>query len=159
MTDFVVFYSLTGKSRTTAQRLAEGLHAELAEIVEERPKKPGLAGFIRGILDSVLKRTPAIKTMREVGAGDRVILCAPIWAGLVAGPIRTWLHQQGRAVQQLVWVPHSGASRDWPKAVAEITELTGRAPVRIVPFTQNDFAKGSAESKADELATSLKKQT
>jgi len=156
MTDFVVFYSLTGTSRTTAQRLANALNAELVEIVEERPKKPGIVGFIQGILDSLRKRRPAIKNTPEVAPADRVILCGPIWAGRIAGPIRTWLYQRGKTEGQLIWVPHSGGSRDWPKAVAEIAELTGHAPARVAAFTSSDFAKGEAENKARELAATLK---
>jgi hypothetical protein len=156
MTDFVVFYSLTGTSRQTAQCLSKALNAELVEIVEERPKKPGIVGFIQGIFDSLRKRRPAIKNTPEVAPADRVILCGPIWAGRIAGPIRTWLHLHGKTVGQLVWVPHSGGSRNWPKAVAEITELTGHAPTRVAAFTSSDFARSEAETKARELAATLK---
>src|SRR5512143_1106359 len=46
MTDYVVFYSLTGKSRETAERLARAIDAKLVEIVEVQPKKPGFRGFV-----------------------------------------------------------------------------------------------------------------
>jgi hypothetical protein len=107
MTDLVVFYSLTGKSRATAQRLADALPAELVEIVEERPKTPGIIGFIQGILDSLRKRRPAIKDTPEVTRADRVscagrsglsalpglyapgfISAARLWGNLCGCPIR-----------------------------------------------------------------------
>lgn len=60
-------------------------------------------------------------------------------------------------------MPHSGANRAWPKAIAEITDLTGHPPSRVFHFAQSDFAKGKAEGKAEgkatELAASLKQLT
>lgn len=159
MTDYVVFYSLTGNSRETAERLARTIDAKLVEIAEVQPKTPGLRGFISGVLDSLFQRRPEIKSTPGLATGDRVILCGPIWAGRVAGPIRTWLNEHGKQAGQFVWVPHSGGNRAWPKAIAEITELTGHLPSRVFPFAQNDFAKGKAEGKVHELAALLKQPT
>lgn len=159
MTDYIVFYSLTGKSRETAERFARAIDAKLLEIVEVRPKKPGFRGFTSGVLDSLFERRPEIASTPGLAISDRVILCGPIWAGRVAGPIRTWLNEHGKQAGQFVWVPHSGANRAWPKAIAEITDLTGHPPSRVFPFAQSDFAKGKAEGKATELAASLKQLT
>jgi hypothetical protein len=157
MTDCVVFYSLTGKSRETAERLAKAMSADLVEIVEEQPRKPGFLGYMGATLDSLRKRKPKIKDTPSVGAGDRVILCGPIWLGRIAGPLRTWLDQHGKRVSQLVWVPHSGAGGEWTKATAELTELMGRAPSHVAPFAENDAAKGKAEGKVRELVSLLRK--
>jgi len=107
----------------------------------------------------LFERRPEIKSTPGLATSDRVILCGPIWAGRVAGPIRTWLNEHGKQGGQFVWVPHSGANRAWPKAIAEITDLTGHPPSRVFPFAQSDFAKGKAEGKATELAASLKQLT
>jgi hypothetical protein len=156
MTDFVVFYSLTGKARETAERLAKAMGANLVEIEEERPKKPGIVGFTSAMLDSLFKRKPKTKATPEVGAGDRVVLCGPIWAGRIAGPIRTWLAERGAHVGQLIWAPHSGMKGEWPKATAEVTALAGQDPIHIVPFIEEDFARGKAEGQARELSELLK---
>lgn len=128
MTDYIVFYSLTGKSRETAERFARAIDAKLLEIVEVRPKKPGFRGFTSGVLDSLFERRPEIKSTPGLATSDRVILCGPIWAGRVAGPIRTWLNEHGKQAGQFVWVPHSGANRAWPKAIAEITDSPAIRP-------------------------------
>jgi hypothetical protein len=134
MTDYIVFYSLTGKSRETAERFARAIEAKLLEIVEVRPKKPGFRGFTSGVLDSLFERRPEIKSTPGLATSDRVILCGPIWAGRVAGPIRTWLNEHGKQAGQFVWVPHSGANRAWPKAIAEITDSPAIRPRESSPL-------------------------
>lgn len=53
-------------------------------------------------------------------------------------------------------MPHSGTGGEWSKATAEITELAGHALSHIVPFAEDDAAKGKAEGKVSELVVLLK---
>jgi hypothetical protein len=155
MADTVVYYSLSGKSRQTAQEIADVLKAPLVAIIEDRHRKYNFAGFMSGILDSFLKRTPKVHTSDPVTMANRIILCGPIWAGRIPGPIRSWLDEYGHDTTDLIWVPHSGQAREWPKAIEEIELLTGRAPDLIEPFTEKDFAKGNSASKARQFAAKL----
>ncbi|HSM95372.1 MAG TPA: hypothetical protein VLT91_04960 [Rhizomicrobium sp.] len=155
MADTVVTYSMSGKSRQTAQEISDALKVPLISIVENHRRKYNFSGFIGGILDSAFRRTPAISLSAAVPLSNRIILCGPIWAGRIAGPIRTWLTDQGQQIADLVWVPHSGQAREWPKAIEEIELLTGRAPDLIEPFSEQDFAKGVAAEKARSFAHKL----
>jgi hypothetical protein len=155
MADSVVYYSMSGKSRQTAQEIADVLKVPVVTIIEDRHRKYNLAGFISGILDSLLRRKPAVHLSAAVPASNRVILCGPIWAGRIAGPVRSWLDSQGQQLADLVWVPHSGSAREWPKAIEEIELLTGRAPDLIEPFSEKDFASGEAANKARQFAARL----
>ncbi|HEY7976687.1 MAG TPA: hypothetical protein VID67_00725 [Rhizomicrobium sp.] len=155
MADTVLYYSMSGKSRQTAQEIADALKAPLVAIIENRPRKPNFAGFVSGIVDSLLKREPKIHTSGPVAIANRIILCGPIWAGRIPGPIRSWLDEYGHDTADLIWVPHSGQSREWPKAIEEIVLLTGRAPDLIESFSEKDFARGQAADKARRFAAKL----
>ncbi len=56
----VVVYSHTGTSRRLSEQLCNQLGWQLAEIVEERPRR-GIPGIWRCVLDSLLQRRPAIR--------------------------------------------------------------------------------------------------
>lgn len=155
MADTVVYYSLSGKSRQTAQEIADVLKAPLVAIIEDRHRKFNFAGFMRGILDSIFRRNPKIHLSAPVSTSNRIVLCGPIWAGRIAAPIRSWLGEHGHEVAHLIWVPHSGQTREWPKAIEEIKLFTGRMPDLIAPFSEQDFAKGSSASKARQFAAKL----
>ena len=155
MADTVVYYSMSGKSRQTAQEIADVLSAPVVAIIDERHRKLNFLGFTSGILDSVFRRKPQIRTSSPVATANRIILCGPIWAGRIAGPVRSWLDMQGQQIADLIWVPHSGQSREWPKAIEEIELLTGRAPDLIESFCEKDFAKGDAANKARQFAAKL----
>lgn len=156
MANSVVYYSMSGKSRQTAEEIADVLKVPVVTIIENRHRKYNLAGFASGVLDSLFRRRPAIHLSAAVPLSDRVILCGPIWAGRIAGPIRSWLDMQGQQLADLIWVPHSGSAREWPKAIEEIEQLTGRAPDLVEPFSESDFASGMAGEKARRFAAKLR---
>src|SRR5690242_12058672 len=139
MADTVVYYSMSGKSRQTAQEIADVLKVPAVAIIENRHRKYNLAGFISGCLDSIYRRKPAFHLSAPFPLSDRIILCGPIWVGRLPGPIRSLLDEQGRYINDIVWVPHSGSTRDWPKAIEEIELLTGHTPDLIEPFSEPDF--------------------
>ena len=102
MSDLVVFYSLSGKSRLVAEWLAAGLKADMAEIVEAAPRDFEARGIVKCLIDSYLRRKPAIRPMaKRAQSYDRVILACPVWAARIAGPARTWLHAEGRNAKVL----------------------------------------------------------
>ena len=73
MSELVVFYSLSGKSRYVTERLAGVLKADLAEIVEVNPRYFAFSGFVRSALDSLLRRRPdPFLTMSETDFGNKI---------------------------------------------------------------------------------------
>lgn len=156
MSDLVVFYSFSGKSRQVAEWLAAGLSAEIDEIVEASPRDFAFRGILRSGLDSLLKRRPAIRPMRQKdGIYDRVILCCPVWGGRIAGPARTWLHDHGDTARALGLVLQSGGGVAYRGVLAEFEDIVGRPPNPLFTVGEPDFGNRIAERKVADFARSI----
>ncbi|MEO0078309.1 MAG: hypothetical protein ABIK86_04835 [candidate division WOR-3 bacterium] len=85
----VVCYSRFGHTAVVARALARELGAELRRI--ESVRQHGFMGMgFRAVFDIRM----ALKPMDLDFSGfDRVVLCAPIWAGKLACPARTFLRE------------------------------------------------------------------
>lgn len=134
----VVTYSHTGTSRTLSRLLCSLQNWQLAEITDERPR-----GNFRCILDSMLRRCPPI---RYDGPNprrfDTVVLVAPIWAGRLAGPMRSFVASRRALLPDVAAVSVMGG-RGAPDAVAEIGKRLGRAPILSAAFTTAEVQDGS----------------
>jgi flavodoxin len=87
----VLYYSLTGKTRLLAERIAEILSCDIEEIVELEERR-GLLGFLRSGFDAVKENFTEIKppktNFREY---DRIIICSPVWAMNLPPAVRTFV--------------------------------------------------------------------
>jgi len=156
MSDLIVFYSLSGKSKLVAEWLAAALKADVAEIVETDPRDFEARGVFRCLFDSFFKRRPQIVPMsKQAGAYDRVILTCPVWAARIAGPARTWLGQEGKAAKVLGLALQSGSGEAYPKVIAEFEAAVGRKPDPLLTISEADHANKVAEAKVTEFARGL----
>ena len=156
MSDLVVYYSLSGKSKLVAEWLAEALGADTAAIVEAEPRDFEARGMFRCLFNSFLRRKPAIRPMTKAAAAyDRVILTSPVWAARIAGPARTWLHQEGKEAKVLGLALQSGAGRAYPKVLAEFEETVGRRPDPLLTISEADHGNRVAEEKVKAFAAGL----
>ena len=156
MSDLIVFYSLSGKSRQVAEWLAGGLKAELDRITEEQPRDFAFRGLFRSGIDSLLRRQPAIKPMRHrEGIFDRVILACPVWGGRMAGPARTWLHKHGRDARALGLALQSGTGAAHGDVLKEFEDIVGRRPGPLLTVGEADFGNKIAENKVADFVRSI----
>jgi len=156
LSDLVVFYSFSGKSRQVAEWLAAGVSAEIDEIVETDPRDFAFRGILRSGLDSFLRRRPAIRPMRQKASiYDRVILCCPVWGGRIAGPARTWLHDNGESARALGLVLQSGGGLAYRGVLTEFEDIVGRPPNPLFTVSETDFGNRVAERKVAEFARSI----
>lgn len=133
----VVTYSHTGTGRKLAWLLSSLQNCQMAEITEDLPR-----GNWRCILDSLLRRCPPIRyDGPDPRHFDIVVLVAPIWAGRLAGPMRSFVASRRALlpdVAVLTVMGHTGAA----SAVSEIAELLGRAPLLDAAFTTAEVEDG-----------------
>jgi flavodoxin len=134
----VVTYSHTGTGRKLAWLLSSLQHCQMVEITEDRPRSNW-----RCILDSLLRRCPPIRyDGPDPRRFDIVVLVAPIWAGRLAGPMRSFVASRRALlpdVAVLTVMGHTGAAG----AVSEIAKLLGRSPLLDAAFTTADVEDGS----------------
>jgi hypothetical protein len=156
MSDLVVYYSLSGRAKLVAEWLAEALNADTDQIVEMEPRDFEGRGVIRCLIDSYLRRKPAIRPMTKAAAAyDRVILTSPVWAARIAGPARTWLHEHGREARVLGLALQSGAGRAYPKVLAEFEATVGQRPDPLLTISEADHGNSEAEAKVRAFAAGL----
>lgn len=100
MKTVVVYYSMSGNTHATAQKIAAALGAELIRLdpVKEYPSK-GFRKFIWGGKSAVMGEMPALQPYVFSGDYDRVIFGSPVWASHIAPPLRTFIHENRDALQ------------------------------------------------------------
>ena len=99
MKTLIVYYSLTGNTAWTAQRLAALLEAETLALEPEKayPKR-GLGKFFHGGKSAVFGEAPALKPYAwDPSACSCVVFGFPVWAGRLTPPLRTFI-QENREV-------------------------------------------------------------
>ena len=83
MSKAVIYYSLTGNTKEAAKEIARKLGAKLFEIdlAKPLPRKPAAKMLVGGMQSTF----------------GRIILGTPIWAGLPASPVNTFIKKYGVA--------------------------------------------------------------
>ncbi len=112
MKSLVVYYSYTGNTKRLAQELAAQEAADIAEVRDLR--RPGkIKAFSLGCLAAMCGKPWSIQPLNvDWGAYDRLILCAPVWAGNPPPAVYSLLERlpRGKAVS-VKMVSGSGQSQ------------------------------------------------
>ncbi len=150
----VVVYSHTGTSRRLSQLLCSQFGWQLGTVLESYPRVGGL-GTLRCVLDSLFRRRPLIRYEGPDPAGfDMVVLVSPIWAGRLAGPMRSFVTGQRQRLPQVAVVSVMGA-QGAPAALAEVAQLMDRTPFFATAFTAREVDDGSCASHLQAVGLAL----
>ena len=118
----IVYYSMSGNTKTVAETISQKLSAELIEIqpVKEYPSK-GARKFIWGGMKAVMGEKPKLQPYRFDGDYDTVIFGTPVWASSFTPPIRTFIEENRDALKGkrfAVFVCYSGGGAE--KAIEKL---------------------------------------
>ncbi|QBK05417.1 flavodoxin [Hylemonella gracilis] len=150
----VVVYSYTGTSLAVAKLMCSQQHWALASIQEIR-SRGGAWGYWRCLLDSFLRRHPPIRyNGPPPGDFDVVVLVSPIWAWRLAGPMRTFASLQ-RARLPAVAVVSVMGGQGAENAVAEISDILGRAPTLSTAVTAREVDDGSCAARLQAFGSAV----
>jgi len=95
MKTLVVYYSRTGTTRKLAETLAGALGADIEEI-RERKDRRGPLGFLAALFGSFRRAASPIEPIdRDLRQYELVVVGTPVWAGSMAGPVRTFFRRHG----------------------------------------------------------------
>jgi flavodoxin len=158
MRTLVVYYSLSGATRTLAQAIAHEIGADLEEIRCGRYRL-GPWGYLRAAYDSLVGRLPAIEApQRRPADYDLVLIGAPIWTAHPATPVRSWLRSYGGAIRKAgFFVTLGGAPAD--KTFREIGALAGRAPLATLAVRDKDVKAGNVRAAVESFVAALRAPT
>ena len=126
MKNTVVYYSLTGNTDLTANKIAEKLGADLIRIKPEKEyPDSGAKKFLWGGKSAVMKEEPKLLPYSfDAGEYDRIIFGTPVWASTFTPPIRSFVNENREALNGkrfAVFTCFSGGGAD--KAIKKLAKL------------------------------------
>ena len=111
----ILFYSLSGKTKTAAETLAKETGADLIEITEKR-KRNLFTAFFSGCPQAIgLKASKINPPAEDLNTYDQLTLMAPIWAGHPAPALNAIiaLLPEGKTISLICT---AGSPTDYPLA-------------------------------------------
>lgn len=136
MKDLIVYYSFTGNNEVLAEALRRRSGGDLLKIKEIKKRNAFTI-----ILDLLFNRKPAIKKYNIAWQNyDRFIFIAPIWAGKIASPLKSFLRKARIHIKRYSFITVCGGNA-WQKdkITAELNNLLARQPDKIMELWINDL--------------------
>lgn len=150
----VVCYSRSGLTAKLGREIADSCGGDFELIREERDRR-GPLGFLRGIWDSLRRKRPVIlEPNRDAGDYALVILGAPVWAGRVASPMRSYILAHRERFHRVGLFCTMGG-RGGNDALAEMAALCGKTPLAQVAVTDAEIAHDSYHGRLSPLLRQL----
>lgn len=128
MRTLIVYYSFTHNNEVLAKYLRETLDADLVKVETVR-KRTGLTIF----LDLLFNRTPQVKEFYHPrDLYDKYVLIAPIWAGRIASPMKTFLLNERTRIGRYSFITVCGGGPGQKEKVfRSLSKLVGHQPERV----------------------------
>ncbi len=149
MKTLIAYYSRTGMNETVCKELQNKLGAEIEAIIDTKNRK-GFWGFITGGFDAAFKIMLEIKPIEKDPSNyDLVIIGTPIWAGVMAPAIRTYVSNNNDKFKKIAFVSVSGSGADNQKAVTDFANLSGRKSIANLLLSEKEVKQRSHKEKLD----------
>lgn len=151
----VVYYSRSGTTDVVARALATALGADLDRITPA-VSYAGAAGFVRGLWHALRRIGPPIRKRFDPAPFKTVVLCSPVWAGRLPGPVRTYLQEAG-APPHLLGVAVSGSGGAQAAFFRDLEEISGCAGMPTLSLTQRQVLTGAYRPSLDAFAQTARR--
>ena len=139
MRTLIVYYSYTFNNEKLAKVLQQKVHGDILKI--EELKKRTAFTFM---LDLLFGRHPAIKTDACLLADyDHVIFVAPIWAGQVASPLKTFLAGEKQKIKSWSFITACGGSGQTTKIKNQLFKIVGSDPIAVAELPLSELLAAS----------------
>jgi len=150
----VVYYSRTGTTKQVAEAIADGLGAELEEIVDTKSRK-GMLGFVAGGKDARLNKPTEIQDVRsDPSAYNLVVIGTPVWASSVTPAIRTYMTRCKDALPGVAFFLTTGGT-GIDRTFEQMAELCGKQPITRLALRTKEVRKGQASDKVEAFVREL----
>ena len=125
MKSIIVFYSLEGNTKDTAEKLAGRLGADILELHPKKSYPTGkVSKFLWGGKSAVMSDTPELEPYAfNKDLYDRIIIGSPIWASRVTPPIITFIQENnltGKSIAVFACQSGNGAEKAFAKLKDQI---------------------------------------
>jgi len=120
----VVFYSRTGITRKVANAIASALECELEELID-KTNRQGVKGYLAGGRDALKKSLTEIEAIKKnITDYEMIIIGTPVWAGMPAPAVRTFLSQNKDKIKKVAFFCTMGGSGN-QKTIDELNKILG----------------------------------
>ncbi len=144
MKTLITYFSFSGNNELLTNDIQKRLHCETFQIVESKKRK----GFTI-LLDVLFSRTPRIqRDGKDLKQYDHIIFIAPIWAGKIATPLKSFLLLEKENIRGYSFITAcSGSKAQKDKIQNELTRLAGKSPAMVTELWINDLLPAHKKNK------------
>ncbi|KYC45269.1 MAG: flavodoxin [Candidatus Methanofastidiosum methylothiophilum] len=154
MKTLVVYYSRSGTTKKIAEEISKKAKCDIEEIVDNKNRK-GIIGWLISGRDAHTKKLTTIKEMKtDPSKYDIVAIGTPIWAGLMAPAVRTYIDQNKGKFKNVGFFCTCSSSGDI-KAFEDMEDYLGITPLSKLTITGKDL-KSNYDSKIKDFIKGIK---
>lgn len=155
MKSLVVFYTRSGTTKKATEAISRVLECNVEEIVDTKNRK-GLFGWLRSGRDAMRKRTTIIQPIKHNPADyDIVIMGTPVWGGMPAPAIRTYITQNKDNLKKVAFFCTCGSS-GMDKTFAELGKLCSKDPIALLDVNAKEIKSGGFGDKVKHFTGKIK---
>lgn len=157
MKTLIVYYTRTGTTRIVAEALKAKL-GDLADIEEliDNKNRSGVKGYMLSGRDAVKKTKADIREHKyDPAKYDLIILGTPVWVGLCAPAIRTYIDKHKGYFKQVAVYSTQGGGKE-QRVFGDLIGQLGNEPVAKEFFTTKAVRQNSYEEKLNNFIYKLK---
>jgi flavodoxin len=136
MKTLIIYYSFSGNNEFLARELQKRLDCDLQKIVELKKRKS-----LDILLDLIFKRKSKIeKSNFDLQEYGQAILIAPIWAGKIATPLRSFIEMEKDNFKEYSFITVcTGPDGQDEKITDELVRLMEKEPKAVMQLKINDL--------------------
>ncbi|MBL0743431.1 flavodoxin family protein [Chryseolinea lacunae] len=144
MKTVIVYYSYTGNNALLMRELQRRLDCPAIPIEELRKRNT-----FTMLMEFVFRRPAKIRKPDVVlSEFDVVIFCAPVWAGLIASPMATYLQDASSELNHYAFATLCGGRPGQKEILAlSLEKLTSKKPIALEEFWVNDLLPAEQKNK------------
>ena len=144
MKPLIVYYSHSGNNEKLALELRDRMNCDMYEIKEKKKRKN-----LSILFDVLTKRNSRLAPLGfDVSGYGPIILLAPIWAGKIAAPMRTFINMEKDKFTDYSFITLcSGAAGQREKIAAELALLTTQKPAAVAELWINNLLPEEQRNK------------
>ncbi|WP_203340914.1 flavodoxin family protein [Planococcus beijingensis] len=144
MKSLIVYYSHSGNNEKLAIELRDRIGCDMYEIKEKKKRKD-----LAILMDFLVKRNSRLAPLDfDVSDYGPIILLAPVWAGKVAAPMRTFIQMEKDKLTDYSFITLcSGAAGQREKIAAELSALTPQKPTAVAELWINNLLPEEQRNK------------
>lgn len=138
----VVYYTRSGNTRILANEISRELQCDIEEIRTPHSYS-GFLGYQRAFFHAVFKKKPVIRQLNKNPTDyDLVIIGSPFWAGLIPGPIRTFLDRYKTDFNNVAFFLTQGGKLGQKKFFDQMKKISDKKPLAHLAVSEKELSTG-----------------